>query len=206
MFRRNRKLISYGLIICLASLMLVFKGCGSEKRGQAAKSQNLTTSEQEQKNRDEKLSLLENERKLLREHMDQYRQTIQKLAQEYGTVDLSSRQDMMLKRVAILLDELTDIEARRIMLEAHIKMLEQKEAKEAEDEQKLASLKLELEPTKESEKRMRETLAREDAESIELGRKQLTIHEYQEKLKLTKEMYDIVCKRLQELESKQQSL
>jgi chromosome segregation ATPase len=206
MFKRNTKVVSYGLIICLVSLMLVFKGCGSEKREQAANSQEPGISEQQQKARDEKLSILDNERKLLQEKMEQYRQTIQKLAQEYGSVDLSARRDLVKQRAKSLLDELTDIEANRIRLEAKIKMLEQKEAKEAEDEQKLASLKSELEPVKEAEKRMRETLAKEDAESIELTRKQQTINEYQDKLKLTKEMYDTVCLRLQELESTQQNL
>lgn len=206
MFKRNRKIISYGLIICLASLLLFFKGCGSEKRERTAEDRNLSISEEEQKNRVEKISILENERKLLLGNMDQYRQTIQKLAQEYGTLDLSARQDMVIKRIANLQTELIDIVAKRNFLEAQINVLKQKEAKEAEDEQKLASLNLELEQTKEYEKRMRETLAKEDAESIELGRKQMTIHEFQEKLKLTKEMYDMVCRRIQELESTQQNL
>ena len=201
--KRNKKVISYGLIICLTGLMLVFKGCGSEKREQAAKDQDINVSEQEQKARAEQINILENERKLLQEKMDSYRQTIQKLAQEYGSVDLSARQDMMSKRVASLLDELTDIEAKRNFIEAQIKVLEQKETKDAEDEQKLAVLKSELELIKEYEKRMRETLAKEDAESIELARKQLTINEYQEKIKLTKEMHDIALRRIQELESKQ---
>lgn len=206
MFKRSKKVVSYGLIICLAGLMLVCKGCGSEKRDKAAKDQNPGISEQELKAREEKISILENERKLLLENMDNYRQTIQKMAQEYGSVDLSARQNMILQRIASLQTELNDIGAKRTMLEAQIKALEQKETKEAEDEQKLTVLKSELEPTKESEKRMRETLAKEDTESIELGRKQQTIDEYREKMKLTKEMYDNVCRRLQELESTPQSL
>ena len=139
-------------------------------------------------------------------YMEQYRQTINKLAHEYGSVDLSARCDLFKHRVKSLLDELTGIEAERSMLEAKVKILEQKETKEAEDEQKLAALKSELEPVKESEKKMRETLAREDAEYIELNRKQQTIDDYRDKMKMTKELYDIVCKRIQQLESTQQNL
>jgi chromosome segregation ATPase len=186
--------------------MLICKGCGSEKRDKTAKDQNPGISEHELKAREEKISILENERRLLLENMDNYRQTIQKMAQEYGSVDLSARQNMMLQRITSLQTELNDIGAKRIILEAQIKALEQKETNEAEDEQKLAVLKSELEPLKESEKRMRETLAGEDAEYIKLARKQQTIDDYRERLKLTKEMYDNVCRRLQELESKQQSL
>jgi len=206
MFKRNKKVVSYGLIICLAGLVLVFKGCGAEKREQAAKDQNPTISEQQQKTRDEQIAILENERKLLLEKIDQYHQSIQELAREYGSVDLSARRDLIKQRIKSLLDELTNIEAERSMLEAQVKIIEQKETKAAEDEQKLAVLKSELEPIKESEKRMRETLAKEDAEAVELDQKQQAIDKYQEKMKLTKELYDTVCRRLQELESTQQSL
>ena len=63
-----------------------------------------------------------------------------------------------------------------------------------------------LAPNTAIQKRMQETIAREDTESIELARKQKTIDEHREKLKLTKEMYDIVCRRLQQLEPTPQSL
>jgi succinoglycan biosynthesis transport protein ExoP len=231
---------------------------------------------------DQKLAILENERKLLTQNMDSYRTTINRLAQEYGTVALASRQDMMLQRVANLLDTLTGVEADRIRLEARVKFLEQtkeqpiapgellsmrqeyisqdpevigltenimeleqerivaeqtltssnpeilrknelintlrtrlaerkdeaskdfdelvaKEAAEAGNKT-LDSLRSELEQTREYENRLRETLSEEDTETIGLGRKQLTIQEYQDRLALTKEMYDVVLRRIQNLE------
>jgi hypothetical protein len=203
MFGINCKIISFRLIFPLAILLLFFNGCGSEKQEQTTKHQSAEVTEQEQKILTAKINTLEDQRKLLLENMDQYRRVIKKLAQEYGTVDLSSRQDMKKQRITGLLNQLTGIKAERSMLEAKIKMLEQKETKTAEDEKELAGSKLELQPTKEYEKRMREMLIKEDAESIELVRKQQTINEYQKKLELTKEKYDYVSRQIHELESKQ---
>ncbi len=231
---------------------------------------------------DQKLAILEGERKLLTQTMESCRITINQLAQEYGTVALASRQDMMLQRVANLLDALTNVEANRIRLEAQVKFLEQtkeqpiaaeellamrqqymnqdpevvaltdniteldqaliiarqmltssnpevmnkkellnalrarlgerkEEASKAFDElvikeaadagnKRLISLRSELEQTREYENRLRETLSEEDSETIGLGRKQLTIQVYQDKLALNKEMYDTVLRRIQNLE------
>lgn len=231
---------------------------------------------------DQKLSILENQRKLLEQNMESYRTTINRLAQEYGTVALAQRQDMMMQRVASLLETLTSVEAERIKLEARVKFLEQTkeqpmapeqllsmrqqyitqdpevvalterimeleqerivagqtltesnpeivrkkelidalstrlterkdEASKSFDElvakesavagnKTLVSLRSELEQTREYENRLRETLSAEDSETIGLGRKQLTIQDYQEKLELAKEMYDTVIRRIQNLE------
>jgi capsular exopolysaccharide synthesis family protein len=231
---------------------------------------------------DQKLTVLENERKVLTEKLQGQRETIRQLAQEYGTVTLNSRQDMMLQRVASLLAELTKVEAQRINLEAQIQMLEQtgehtigpddllkmcedyinkdpmvnaltinvaqldqdiivakqiltpnnpdlqrktqvlealkerleqhkEEAKRKFDDlmskeltkasdRKLVNIKTEKEQTLAYETRLREILAKEDSETIGLGRKQLTIQDLQDQTALTKEMYDTVCRRIQELE------
>ncbi len=73
---------------------------------------------------DGKLRLMENECDLLGEKIKNYNQTIQQLGQEYGTVDLESRQEMMLQRVSNLLNTLTTVESERIALEVQIQLLE----------------------------------------------------------------------------------
>jgi len=233
-------------------------------------------------NQDHRLTVLENERKVLAEKLQRQRQTITQLAQEYGTVALESRQDMMLQRVASLLAELTRIEANRINLEAQVQLLNQtNEQAVAPDQllrmrqdyinndptlqvlteniaqldqefiiarqnlastnpelkrrdellqalrvrleerkqevsqmfndliaselvkagnQKLANAQAELEQTAAYEKRLREILAKEDDETIGLGRKQLTIQDLQYQLDLDKEIYDTVSRRIKELE------
>jgi len=70
------------------------------------------------------LAILENRRDFLYEKIDNDRQTIYQLGQEYGTVALEGRQDMMLERVANLLTTLTSVEAERIKLEAQVQLLE----------------------------------------------------------------------------------
>jgi len=70
------------------------------------------------------LTVLENRRDHLSEKIDNQRQTIYQLGQEYGTVALEGRQDMMLQRVASLLNTLTAVEAERIKLEAQVQLLE----------------------------------------------------------------------------------
>jgi capsular exopolysaccharide synthesis family protein len=228
------------------------------------------------------LAVLENERKVLTEKLQSQRAAITQLAQEYGTVTLNGRQDMMLQRVASLLAELTKIEAHRIGLEAQVQLLEQtkeqtittedlvrlreeyinkdptitsltaniaqldqayiaasqmlaptnpelehkagllKALKERLEErkqevgktfnemmtkeidkagsQKLVNTRTELEQTKAYENRLREILTKEDSETVGLGRKQLTIQDLQDQMDLTKQLYDTVSRRIQELE------
>jgi len=228
------------------------------------------------------LTVLENERKVMSEKLQSQRAAITQLAQEYGTVALDGRQNMMLQRVSSLLAELTKIEAHRIGLETQVQLLGQtKEQPTAPDElirmresyinsnptvsslitnisqldqayivasqtlaptnpelerkaellktlkarleerkqeagksfdemmtkeiakagsQKLANAKTELEQTKAYENRLREILTKEDSETIGLGRKQLTIQDLRDQLDLTKQLYDTVSRRIQEME------
>ncbi|MHC4738176.1 MAG: tyrosine-protein kinase family protein, partial [Planctomycetota bacterium] len=66
--------------------------------------------------------------------------------------------------------------------------------------QKLVNAQAELEQTAAYETRLREILAKEDSETIGLGRKQLTIQDLQYQLDLDKEIYDTVRRRIKELE------
>jgi len=66
--------------------------------------------------------------------------------------------------------------------------------------EKLYNARAELEQTKAYEERLRGVLAKEDTQTIELGRKQLQIQDLQFQLTLDKEMYDRVLRRIQELE------
>ena len=70
------------------------------------------------------LAILETRRDFLYEKIENDRQTIYQLGQEYGTVALEGRQDMMLERVSNLLNTLTNVEAERIKLEAQVQLLE----------------------------------------------------------------------------------
>jgi len=231
---------------------------------------------------EQKLRVLENESKVLEEKLHSQQKAINQLAQEYGTTTLGSRQDMMLQRVTALLATLTEVEARRINLEAQIQFfedvnepavamedlltmrteyvnsdptvqeltrnivqlekeliiakqtlapgnptLEQKQqlldafrdrleqqqdqtAKGFDDmmsketnkagNQQLLNVQTQLEQAKAYENRLREVLAEEDTQTIELGRKQLTIQNLQFQRELDKEMYDRVLRRIQELE------
>ncbi|TSA53189.1 MAG: polysaccharide biosynthesis tyrosine autokinase, partial [Planctomycetaceae bacterium] len=200
----------------------------------------------------------------------------------YGSVALEGRQDMMLQRVASLLNTLTGVEAERIRLEARVQLLERtreqaipagellkmrqdyinedpavvaftqritqleqelivagqtlsptnpvlsqktellrilkkhlddreqeasnafdnlvaKETAEAGNRQ-LVTVRSELEQTREYEKRLNDILSQQDTQTIGVGRKQLTIQELQDRLDSTKETYNIVLKRIQDLE------
>lgn len=65
---------------------------------------------------------------------------------------------------------------------------------------KLMNARNTLEQTKLYEKILRETIEKEDAETIRLGRLQLEIQDLQDKLNMTKDRYDMVLKRIQDLE------
>jgi polysaccharide biosynthesis transport protein len=64
----------------------------------------------------------------------------------------------------------------------------------------LRNCRTQLEETSSYEKRLREKLASEDEQTIQIGRKQLSIQDMQYQLGLEKEMYDQVTKRIQQLE------
>lgn len=231
----------------------------------------------------QKLSLLENEQKVLLQKLESQRETILKLGQEFGATSLGSRYDMKLQRVSGLLGELTKLESDRMRLEIEVNLLEQSKSEERVDpaelvrirqeyvnsdsrvrtlaenitqleqqlivarqmlapknpelavkvglieklKERLAELKKEAEETFDSsvskvttktggekllqakaaleriaayEKSYRETLAKEDTETVEVGRKQLSIKDLQDQLALTKERYDQYTRRIQELE------
>jgi succinoglycan biosynthesis transport protein ExoP len=228
------------------------------------------------------LTLLENERDALQQKIQNTRQTIYQLGQQYGEVALQSRRDMMQDRVASLLNTLTGVEAERIKLEAQVLLLERtgeqaiapedllkmrrdyinqdtsvtalteritqleqeiivtrqtlspanpeiqnkvqtldalkqrlderkqeaskdfdnlvaKEVAEAGNKQ-LVAVRSQLDQTREYEKRLRDTLDKEDTQTITVGRQQLAIEELQADLDSAKERYDLVLKRTQDLE------
>jgi succinoglycan biosynthesis transport protein ExoP len=231
--------------------------------------------------RDQQLTVLENERKILAEKLESQREAIRQLGQQYGSITLTGRQDMMLNRVSSLLAEQTKAEAKRMELETQIKLLEEKKPSSLPDEfmkmreeyinsdiamqeltrqmaqleqdamlskltmvpgnpmlqqkeefvkvfqtrldekredvgkkfdermskqvdkvsaDKLTNARLELEQTGTYENRLREMLAKEDDKTVEVGRKQLAIEEIKEQLASTKEIYDTIGRRVQELE------
>jgi capsular exopolysaccharide synthesis family protein len=66
--------------------------------------------------------------------------------------------------------------------------------------EKLSNAKIELAQAIAYENRLREKLAKEDTETIEIGRRQLSIQDVQEQMVMTKAMYDRIRERIQQLE------
>jgi capsular exopolysaccharide synthesis family protein len=65
---------------------------------------------------------------------------------------------------------------------------------------RLAELKVQLEQTIRYEQRIREKLAKQDMDAIGIGRKQFAIDDQKEQLARTKEMYDAVNKRIDQIQ------
>jgi polysaccharide biosynthesis transport protein len=65
---------------------------------------------------------------------------------------------------------------------------------------KLLNARAELEQVAVYEIRLREKLAKEDTQTIEVGRKQLNIQDMQYQMERDKQMYDVVMRRIQEME------
>lgn len=65
---------------------------------------------------------------------------------------------------------------------------------------KLLNLKEEFKQTEAHEKELRDLLAKEDSQTIDLGQKDLAIQDLQDQLDLTKQMYDTVSRRIQEFQ------
>jgi len=231
----------------------------------------------------QKLNLLENERKVLSQKMQNQRKAISQLAQEFGDKNLEDRRDMKMKRVASLLAQVTEYEARRIHLEAEVELLEKAERGQTigqeellqmrndyinaepgirafaeritqleqelivarqrltesnpelkskiellealkarveklkeeagktfdnlmaermakASKEKLIQARAELEQTRIYEQRFRDLLSEEDNETIGVGRTQVAIQDLEDELAFTKETYDIISRRIKELE------
>jgi uncharacterized protein involved in exopolysaccharide biosynthesis len=232
---------------------------------------------------EQKLSVLENESKVLAMKLKSSREKIRQLSLEYGTATPGERQEVMLKRVTTLQGELIGIEASRIRVEGKVKSLEKgrdeslvRGAQEVQDEREdyinsdasiqalarriadievdlavaeteesaenpavkqkakvldalkshlekrkeevgkafdemtkkrdteeaaknLAKAKVELEQIRAHEKHLRDVLAKEDKKAIEFGRMMLEIQELQDQLESDKEIYDRVCRRINEM-------
>ncbi len=69
-----------------------------------------------------RLATLEKRKQILEDQMEQQHIKIRQRAQEYGTEELTSRQEMMLSTVATIQEELIAISIRRIMLETQVEM------------------------------------------------------------------------------------
>jgi capsular exopolysaccharide synthesis family protein len=67
---------------------------------------------------------LENERREYAAKLQLQRENLRRLAEEYGTVELDPRQEMMLQRVAVLQELATKIDADELLLEIKIELLE----------------------------------------------------------------------------------
>jgi len=242
----------------------------------------------EAKDEDHKLTVLENERRVLSDRLQRQRRQIREIAEEYGTQSLTTRQEMMLSRVAALQAKLTEFQMDKIVLKVKVKLFEGRQdrtikpeelmrlrydfanadlmvqtltANIAQLDQSLIVAKQELAPTNPELKRKAEllqmlnkrlekqrkdvgqsfdemmskeltksdkdqlknvkakleqitiygkylqaVLAEEDAETIQLGRKQLAIQDLQDQLDLTKQLYDTVRRRIQELEMERKRL
>ena len=193
MFRQDNKYVVLGLVVFLAGL-LCCKGCISVR----------TTAKEQQTANEQRLRVLESERKVLAEKLQSQRQALRRLVQEYESTSLSSRYDMKLERVGMLLAELTEVELNKAKLGAEAQVLEQMEEKTAAVNERLFKVRLELKVAKVYEARLREILAEEDAEGIEMGRKRLLIQDLQFELDLDREMYDTVQRRIQELQAERE--
>jgi uncharacterized protein involved in exopolysaccharide biosynthesis len=77
------------------------------------------------KDEEQDLTILEDERKVLSRKMESYSAQIAQMAKEFGSKKLAGRYDIKQMRVGNLLKTLTEVEARRILLEAKKKVLEQ---------------------------------------------------------------------------------
>ena len=74
---------------------------------------------------DVRLTTLEKRKRILEDQIEQEHLKVRQRAQEYGTNELTSRQEMMLDTVATIQRELIAISIRRIMLETQVDMKKQ---------------------------------------------------------------------------------
>lgn len=75
---------------------------------------------EELKDGDHKLTVLEDERRIMAEKIERQRKTLNDMAQEFGSVVLDNRQQMMMNHLAKLQEKVTELELERIVLQTKI--------------------------------------------------------------------------------------
>ncbi|MEN6384935.1 MAG: polysaccharide biosynthesis tyrosine autokinase [Phycisphaerales bacterium] len=75
---------------------------------------------EELKDGDHKLTVLENERRVMSEKIDRQRKTLNDMAQEFGTIVLDTRQQMMMNHLSKMQEKLTELELEKIVLQTKI--------------------------------------------------------------------------------------
>ncbi|OHB60647.1 MAG: hypothetical protein A2Y12_02915 [Planctomycetes bacterium GWF2_42_9] len=84
---------------------------------------------EEVKDGDHKLTVLENERRVMGEKIERQRKTLNDMAQEFGTIVLDNRQQMMMNHISRMQEKLTELELERIVLQTKIDLHSSKEEK-----------------------------------------------------------------------------
>lgn len=78
----------------------------------------------EVKGGDQKLAILEEKRRLMEGQISKQREEIRRLGDEFGSVALEGRQEMMLQQVVSMQNEVTALEMQKMSLEASVNMKE----------------------------------------------------------------------------------
>ncbi len=193
MLAKVGKHINGGLFWCLIGALVYFCGCAPSE--EASERGEIDTYRQ--------INVLDQQRQSLEQKEQEQKDQIRKLAEEYGAGHLSSRLEIQLQRVGALMQELVKVEASRTKLEAEIEVLEAISDKSAEQQQGLAQAQVELRKAQAYESRMRDMVAKEDAEAVELGRRQLAIGDLKEQLQSTQKQKDQLSERIKVLELQQ---
>jgi capsular exopolysaccharide synthesis family protein len=74
--------------------------------------------------KNQKWQLLEDKQRIYEKELQLQSESLQQLAQEYGSVELTQRQDIMIQRVAVLQELATKLDADKVLLEIKIELLE----------------------------------------------------------------------------------
>lgn len=214
MYEKINKFRIVELLFCITLLILCCNGCISNTSGNEQPVDLIEPIQDMQKQSNapedvndaytQKIAALKKELKTTSETMENHRKTLDGFAQSYGSLDLSFEKNLMAEHVKALLNKLTEIEIERIKLEAKVQVLQSKSDKTNEQEQKLADLKLELEIVKTYELRVTNLITKKDNELVDIGRRQIMINEYKNRLEKDKEKYDRVLLSIQKMESARQ--
>ncbi|MHC4699979.1 MAG: hypothetical protein ACYTFQ_05335, partial [Planctomycetota bacterium] len=71
--------------------------------------------------------------------------------------------------------------------------------------EELSSLRSELEQTREFERRLKETIDKEDIETVRIGRIMAELQDLKDRLSRTEELYDAVLRRIEDKKVQQSS-
>jgi hypothetical protein len=180
--------------------------CGCEKQGSEAQALDVEGPENTaayERALTAELSFLEGKIRTLDAKMEGTRAQIRQVQESHGMGRAESQMEMILRRLAMIQDEVTVVEMNRTGMECELAVRERGADANAPADEDVEALRGEVERLRMYEGRLREMVADQEARAADLGRSMRAmgaIEKLEFQMEIDRELYRGLCQAVQEAE------